>query len=94
MLWCVFALGTALSVATGDALTKKFFGRFSPLEMAIAASLYSLPFLLAAFPFIPIPELGQGFWWLVLIVIESEIKNRLFASFLMLLGVVIITLFG
>jgi len=72
VLWCALALATALSVSTGDALTKKFFGRFSPLEMAVAASLYSLPFLFATLPFTPIPELGRGFWWLVLILIPLD----------------------
>jgi len=72
VLWCAFALATALCVSTGDALTKKYFGRFSPLEMGVAASLYSLPFLFATLPFIPIPKLGHGFWWLVLILIPLD----------------------
>jgi drug/metabolite transporter (DMT)-like permease len=69
VLWCALALATAVSVSTGDALTKKFFGRFSPFEMAVASSLYSLPFLFLTMPFIPIPELGHGFWWIVCVVI-------------------------
>jgi drug/metabolite transporter (DMT)-like permease len=72
VLWCALALATAVCVSSGDALTKKFFGQFSPFEMAIAASLYSLPFLLATIPFIPIPELGHGFWWIVCIVIPLD----------------------
>lgn len=72
MLWCMLALATALSVSTGDALTKKFFGRFSPLEMAVAASLYSLPFLFVTLPFIPIPALGHGFWWIVCVVVPLD----------------------
>lgn len=62
MLWFTLALATALTVATGDALTKKFFGGFSPYEMAVAASLYSLPFLLATIFFIPVPALDGVFW--------------------------------
>jgi len=69
VFWWVLALATALSISTGDALTKKFFGRFSPLEMAVNASLYSLPFLFAALSFATIPKLGRGFWWLVLVPI-------------------------
>jgi drug/metabolite transporter (DMT)-like permease len=72
VLWCALALATALSVSTGDALTKKFFGRFSPLEMAVAASLYSLPFFFATIPFIPIPELESGFWVLVFILVPLD----------------------
>jgi drug/metabolite transporter (DMT)-like permease len=62
LLWFTLALATALTVATGDALTKKFFGSFSPYEMAVAASLYSLPFLLATIFFIPVPALDGVFW--------------------------------
>lgn len=72
MLWVVFALATAWCVATGDALTKKFFGRYSPLDMAVACSLYSLPFLFLAYPFISVPELSAGFWWLAGIVIPLD----------------------
>ncbi len=72
LLWFTLALATALSVATGDALTKKFFGRFSPYEMAVAASLYSLPFLLISIPFIPIPELDGIFWRTVCILIPLD----------------------
>ena len=72
LLWLTLALATAVSVATGDALTKKFFGRFSPLEMAVVASLYSLPFLLVSFPFVPVPELDSVFWWIFLILIPLD----------------------
>lgn len=65
MIWFTLALATALTVATGDALTKKFFGRFSPLEMAVVASLFSLPLLLITLPFIPVPPLDSVFWWTV-----------------------------
>ena len=72
MLWLTLALATAVSVATGDALTKKFFGRFSALEMAVAVSLYSLPFLLICFPFISIPKLDSVFWWVVVILVPLD----------------------
>jgi drug/metabolite transporter (DMT)-like permease len=72
LLWLTLALATAVSVATGDALAKKFFGRFSALEMAVAASLYSLPFLLICFPFISIPKLDSVFWWVVVILVPLD----------------------
>ena len=73
MLWFILAFATAFCVATGDALTKKFFGRFSPYEMAIVVSLYSLPFLLITFPLITIPKLDNVFWQTVLILVPVDI---------------------
>ena len=72
MLWFILALATALCVATGDALTKKFFGRFSPYDMAVASSLYSLPFLIIYIFFIPIPELDMLFWWIACVLIPLD----------------------
>ncbi len=72
MLWFILAIATALCVATGDALTKKFFGRFSPYDMAIAASIYSLPFLIVYIFFIPIPPLDTVFWWIACILIPLD----------------------
>jgi drug/metabolite transporter (DMT)-like permease len=73
LLWFIFALSTALFVSTGDALTKKFFGRFSPREMAIAASLYSLPFPCLAFLFVSVPPLDGTFWRLVAILVPLDV---------------------
>jgi drug/metabolite transporter (DMT)-like permease len=72
LLWFILAIATALSVATGDALTKKFFGRFSPYDMAIASSIYSLPFLVVYIFFIPIPQLDTVFWWIACILIPLD----------------------
>jgi drug/metabolite transporter (DMT)-like permease len=72
LLWFTLSLATAFFVATGDALTKKFFGSFSPREMAVVASLYNLPFLLVTFPFVPVPPLDGVFWWIVCISAPLE----------------------
>ena len=72
MLWFILAIATALSVATGDALTKKFFGRFSPYDMSIASSIYSLPFLVVYIFFIRIPQLDTVFWWLASVLIPLD----------------------
>jgi len=72
LLWFILAIATALCVATGDALTKKFFGRFSPYDMAVASSLYSLPFLIIYIFFIPIPELDAVFWWIACVLIPLD----------------------
>ena len=73
MLWFILAFATAFCVATGDALTKKFFGRFSPYEMAIVVSLYNLPFLLITFPLITIPKLDNVFWQTIFILVPVDI---------------------
>jgi drug/metabolite transporter (DMT)-like permease len=72
LLWFILAIATALSVATGDALTKKFFGRFSPYDMAIASSIYSLPFLVVYVFIIPIPQLDTVFWWVASVLIPLD----------------------
>lgn len=73
MHWFTLALSTAFFVSTGDMLVKKFFGRFSPREMAIVQSLFSLPFAIVAFYFIPIPELDGTFWLLVLVLAPLDV---------------------
>lgn len=60
-------------MATGDALTKKFFGGFSPYDMAVASSIYSLPFLIICIFFIPIPQLDSVFWWLASVLIPLDV---------------------
>jgi drug/metabolite transporter (DMT)-like permease len=72
LLWFILAIATALCVATGDALTKKFFGRFSPYDMAVASSIYSLPFLVVYIFFIPIPQLDSVFWWVASVLIPLD----------------------
>ncbi|MBU2521594.1 MAG: DMT family transporter [Proteobacteria bacterium] len=72
MLWFILAIATAFCVATGDALTKKFFGQFSPYDMAVASSIYSLPFLIIYIFFIPIPQLDSVFWWVAIILIPLD----------------------
>ncbi|MBW2251012.1 MAG: DMT family transporter [Deltaproteobacteria bacterium] len=73
MLWFILALSTAFFVSTGDTLVKRFFSRFSPREMAIVQSVYSLPLAVLAFFFIPIPELGATFWQLVVILVPLDV---------------------
>jgi len=73
LLWFILALSTAFFVSTGDTLVKRFFSRFSPREMAIVQSVYSLPLAVLAFFFIPIPELGATFWQLVVILVPLDV---------------------
>jgi drug/metabolite transporter (DMT)-like permease len=62
----------ALSLATSDALTKRFFSNLSPLMMGIIRLGYALPWLLAALFFIPwiIPD--TTFWFCIAIGLPLE----------------------
>ncbi|MGZ3579303.1 MAG: hypothetical protein ACXU98_09815, partial [Syntrophales bacterium] len=53
MSWFFLSLLAALSLATSDALTKRFFSNLPPLMMGIIRLGYALPWLLAALFFIP-----------------------------------------
>jgi drug/metabolite transporter (DMT)-like permease len=71
--WFILALSTAVFVSTGDTLLKKYFGRFSPREMAVVQSLYSLPLALVAFLFVPVPELDATFWFLFAVLVPLDV---------------------
>ncbi len=63
MTWVWLSLIAASFMATEDALIKKFFGHHDPLVMAAFPLAFSLPFLLIALPFVPVPaDLSIKFW--------------------------------
>jgi drug/metabolite transporter (DMT)-like permease len=70
--WFFLSLLAALSLATSDALTKRFFGNLPPLMMGIIRLGYALPWLLAALFFIPwiIPD--TTFWSCIAIGLPLE----------------------
>lgn len=53
MPWYLLALLSAFSLATADALTKRYFSRLSPYEMGLSRLVFVIPWLLAAIPFVP-----------------------------------------
>ena len=53
MLWFPLSLLAALSMATVDAMTKRFYNDLSPYEMAMIRLMYTLPWLIGALFFIP-----------------------------------------
>jgi len=61
MLWFILSLLTAFAVATHDAWVKKFFSGLSTYEMLAYPLIYSLPMLVIALPFIPVPQLDIVF---------------------------------
>lgn len=62
MMWLFLSLLAALSLATADALTKKYFSRLSAYEMGITRLAYTLPWLVIALFFIPYPALDRTFF--------------------------------
>lgn len=61
MEWLIFSLLTALSVASQDAWTKKFFSKYNHYEMAVIPLVFSLPFLVITLFFIEVPDLDKTF---------------------------------
>lgn len=62
MEWLFLALTAAFSLATADALTKKYFSKLSFYEMGLTRLAYTLPWLILALPFIPWPRLDRTFY--------------------------------
>lgn len=72
MLWFWLALGSALSLATADALTKKHFSDLNPFEMGYLRLLYSAPVLIVPFMLTPTPEFSPRFWLIVAVAVPFE----------------------
>jgi drug/metabolite transporter (DMT)-like permease len=62
MEWLFLALLAAFSLATADALTKKYFSRLSAYEMGLTRLAYTVPWLILALLFIPWPRLDRTFF--------------------------------
>lgn len=73
MTWVVFALVTALSLSTADALSKRALKDTDDLVIVWVREGYALPFLALAFLFVPIPELDSTFWLTVASLLPLEI---------------------
>ncbi|MGZ6248558.1 MAG: EamA family transporter [Syntrophales bacterium] len=72
MSWFFLSLLAALSLATSDALTKRFFSNLPPLMMGIARLGYALPWLLAALFFIPWTIPDTTFWFCIAVGLPLE----------------------
>jgi len=73
MLWIIFALITAFSLSTADALSKRAMIKSDEYVIAWVREGYALPFIAIALFFIPIPDLDKTFWVSVLILLPLEI---------------------
>lgn len=71
--WVFYALITAFSLATADAISKKAMGRSDEYVIAWVREGYALPFLALAFFFIDIPSLDRTFYLSLLFMIPLEI---------------------
>ena len=73
MLWIMFALITAFSLSTADALSKRAMIKSDEYVIVWVREGYALPFIAIALFFIPIPDLDKTFWVSVLILLPLEI---------------------
>lgn len=72
-LWVVFALISAFTLATSDALTKKALRDSNEYLAAWFRLFFSLPLLLAILFFIPVPQLDKEFFRAFFIALPVEI---------------------
>jgi drug/metabolite transporter (DMT)-like permease len=70
--WFFLSLLAAFSLATSDALTKRFFSNLPPLMMGLARLSYAMPWLLAALFFIPLIIPDTTFWFCIAISLPLE----------------------
>lgn len=77
MLWLGLALLSALSWATADFLTKRWFSGLSAWEMAVLRLLWSLPFLWPLVAFAPPSPIKEGFWEAILGLLPVEVAATL-----------------
>jgi drug/metabolite transporter (DMT)-like permease len=61
MLWFTLSVTAALTQASNDALSKRFFGDMSPYEMGLIRLIYAVPFLVIGFFLIPHPPIDRVF---------------------------------
>jgi len=72
MEWLFLALTAAFSLATADALTKKYFSSLSAYEMGLTRLAYTVPWLILALFFIPWPRLDRTFFLSFAVAIPLE----------------------
>jgi uncharacterized membrane protein len=70
--WFFLSLLAAFSLATSDALTKRFFSNLPPLMMGLARLGYAVPWLLAALFVIPWIVPDMTFWFCIAIGLPME----------------------
>jgi drug/metabolite transporter (DMT)-like permease len=72
-MWIIYALLTAVFLATSDALTKRALASRDEYFVAWARLLFALPLLLTSLLFVEIPPLNKTFWTAALSAVPLEI---------------------
>ncbi len=72
-MWIIFALLTALTLSTSDALTKRALSSRNEYFVAWARLVFSLPVFIGTFVFVQIPSLDATFWIVVVCSLPLEI---------------------
>lgn len=73
MSWIFFSLLAAISLASADALTKKFFSSLHPLEMGLVRLGYALPWMVLVLFFIPWARTDSTFWISLTLALPLEV---------------------
>ena len=63
--WIIWGLGSALGLATSDALMKRFFTGLSPYGMVLLRLAYTVPILSIGWLWTRVPELSREFFMVV-----------------------------
>ena len=72
-MWVLFALLSAFSLATADAISKKSLERADEAVVAWIRFLFAVPFLIGLLFLIPIPALDWVFWKTILVLLPIEL---------------------
>ncbi len=78
MTWFLLSLFSALSLATADALTKRFFSDLPPFRMGLARMLAIFPWMVLSLFLLPHAAPDRTFW----LAIAAALPLELFAFFL------------
>lgn len=70
--WFLWGLGSALGLATSDALVKRFFTDLSPYGMALLRLCYTVPILTIGWVWTSVPELNRKFFLVVAVALPLE----------------------
>lgn len=73
MLWFPLSLLSAFTLATTDAMTKRFLSDLSPYEMAIVRLIFTLPWLICSFFFIPLATPDYAYFIVIVSAAPLEI---------------------
>ncbi len=77
MVWLLWGLGSALGLATADALLKRFFTHLTPYGMILVRLGYAVPILSLGWLWTPLPAFGPTFFVAVAAALPLEVAASL-----------------